>query len=184
MLVAVDSWPLKDGNNVDIKRRPANTHGTFTGAGAGGETARAVSRAEEFIAWNVFATLLEVDVSSIGIDTSFFELGGSSLRAVALLRLLSNAVVCKLDMADILHEPTPSGVVASAHLTMASFLRVCDLVEFTTVFQCEGFDVQDLRALDPGDLIDLLHNEPLLLSAIAIATVLEHLHNFTISSNF
>ena len=55
---------------------------------------------------DAFAAVLNVAAEAISVEASFFELGGNSLRAVALARRLSDALERQASVADVLQRPT------------------------------------------------------------------------------
>ncbi len=55
-----------------------------------------------------------LDLSHVGVDDDFFELGGDSLAAVTALAAVSDALGVELSAAELLEAPTPSALAALA----------------------------------------------------------------------
>ena len=51
---------------------------------------------------------------SMSVESSFFELGGNSLRAVSLARRLSSSLGRSVSVADVMRTPTASSLASSA----------------------------------------------------------------------
>ncbi|HET6706960.1 phosphopantetheine-binding protein, partial [Amycolatopsis sp.] len=58
----------------------------------------------------IFAEVLTVD--RVGIEDSFFELGGQSLLAMKLISRIRAALDADLSISDLFDEPTPAGLDA------------------------------------------------------------------------
>ena len=64
-----------------------------------------------------FAAVLGATVpSSISVESSFFELGGNSLRAVSLARRLSASLGRDVSVADVMRSPTAAALAEAAPL--------------------------------------------------------------------
>ena len=66
---------------------------------------------EEAAARVAFGASLGVSAESISVEASFFEVGGNSLRAVALARRLSDALGRPVSVADVLGDYDSDSVV-------------------------------------------------------------------------
>nr|WP_063772078.1 non-ribosomal peptide synthetase [Kitasatospora mediocidica] len=121
--VVLDAFPLTPNGKVDRKALP-DPAGAATGAG--GEPGRPAQNAVEETLLRVFADVLGVD--RVGVDDSFFELGGDSLRSI---RLVSRARAAGLGItpADVFVHRTPAGLAGAAtRLAAASLGEAVDLL--------------------------------------------------------
>ena len=109
VVVGVDAWPRTSSGKIDRKRLPAPSRALASDAAA----VVAPRTAEEAAARDAFAAVLGVDAASVSVEASFFELGGNSLRAVALARRLSTALGREVGAADVLHRPTVAALAAA-----------------------------------------------------------------------
>ena len=75
-VVALDAIPLTSNNKLDVKALPAPEY-------VDGETYRAPSDAVEDVLATIYAEVLGVD--RVGVDDSFFELGGDSILSMQVV---------------------------------------------------------------------------------------------------
>ena len=68
------------------------------------------------------------DSDAISVEASFFELGGNSLRAVAVARLLTDALGREVSVADVLQRPTVAGLAVGgeAEVRLPPLVRSVD----------------------------------------------------------
>ena len=78
LVVGVDEWPRTSSGKIDRKRLPPPD------ARANARELVAPRSAQEATVRECFAAVLRIAVEAISVEASFFELGGNSLRAVAL----------------------------------------------------------------------------------------------------
>ncbi|HEY2575909.1 MAG TPA: condensation domain-containing protein, partial [Streptosporangiaceae bacterium] len=102
--VVVDALPLLPNGKVDRARLPAPRYEPA----AGGRAPR--TPAEEILC-GLFAEVL--GVAPAGIDDSFFDLGGQSLKAIRLVNRIRSALAFDLDIRDVFAAPTPAGLAAA-----------------------------------------------------------------------
>lgn len=99
--VLITALPLGLGGRVDPGRLPAVEVGPARDA----DTALDVRSSTVELVQTVFADLLGTTV--VGYDSSFFDLGGSSLVATKAVARLNAAGLARLRVADIFDAPTP-----------------------------------------------------------------------------
>ena len=96
--VTLAAMPLTANGKIDRKSLPAPE----------------VERAQEYEAprneleekvAGIWAEILGIDASSIGIDDSFFEIGGHSLKATILVAGIHKELDVKLPLAEIFKAP-------------------------------------------------------------------------------
>jgi amino acid adenylation domain-containing protein len=101
--VVMDALPLTPNGKIDRKNLPAPARDT-SGAGKGGapktETQKMVAA--------IWSEVLRVD--GIGIDDDFFDLGGHSMTATALVQRLRAAFGVDLGLASLFERPTIAGL--------------------------------------------------------------------------
>jgi len=108
VFVFLDALPRTPSGKVDRPRLPEpddsrpDLETPFRDPGNGAEIAAA----------RAFRLVLGID--RVGADDDFFELGGDSLSAVDLLASLEETLGSDLSVADLLENPTPSGLAARA----------------------------------------------------------------------
>ena len=122
-----------------------------------------------------FAAVLHIAVEAISVEASFFELGGNSLRAVALSRRLAHTFGCTFSVATLLRSPSVGQSTRQA-LATASLRSVFNLVgmqDFAAAFEREGYELRDLLDLDHDELSDILHDPILDLNADGVIRVSE-----------
>jgi acyl carrier protein len=101
--VLLDSLPLTVNGKVDRKALPApSTKLSSIGKGGMPQTET------EKIAAALWSELLHVD--GIGLDDDFFDLGGDSITAVALVTRLRAAFGCEPGLAVLFERPTIAGI--------------------------------------------------------------------------
>ncbi|NMN98108.1 non-ribosomal peptide synthetase [Antrihabitans stalactiti] len=99
-LVVLNSLPLNINGKVDRKALPAPDSGT--------REYRAPSTPLERTIADAFADTLGVE--QVGLDDSFFELGGNSLLAMAVIGRLRNALDTPIPVVWIFDEPTTAAL--------------------------------------------------------------------------
>ena len=62
---------------------------------------------------DIWAAVLKVDPSQIGIHHNFFDLGGHSLLAVQVLSRVRTAFTVELPIRDLMDNPTIAGIAAA-----------------------------------------------------------------------
>jgi amino acid adenylation domain-containing protein len=98
-LVVLDAFPLTTNNKVDKAALPAPDSATETTSYAAPRTLL------ETVLADMYARLLGLD--RIGIDDSFFDLGGNSLQAMQLITQLRSDLAVDLNVAAVFLAPTP-----------------------------------------------------------------------------
>jgi acyl carrier protein len=98
-LMVLDSFPLTANKKIDRAALPhpdeAATEDTFV----------APSTLIETVLVDMYANLLNLD--RVGIEDSFFDVGGSSLQAMQLVTRLRNDLAVDVDVTAIFLAPTP-----------------------------------------------------------------------------
>jgi len=101
--VILDTLPLTPNGKVDRKVLPAPSTRT-AGGGMGGAPQTQTQKTIAEIWWD----LLKAD--GIGIDDDFFDLGGHSLAATALIQRLRSTFGVELKLASLFDRPTIAGL--------------------------------------------------------------------------
>ena len=102
-IVFLDTLPLTANGKVDRNALPAPSAQVF-GGGKGGAPK---TRTQKALA-DIWAELLNVE--GIGIDDDFFDLGGHSLAATALLQRIRSTFGVQIRLAALFDEPTIAGL--------------------------------------------------------------------------
>jgi amino acid adenylation domain-containing protein len=118
-VLTLDAFPLSANGKVDRSRLPAPDSAENAGAYLPPRTVI------EAVLVDAFGTLLNLD--RIGIDDSFFELGGNSLHAMQLIARLRKDLAVDTDVTTIFLAPTAAQLAAA--LQDKYGLRDCDLDE-------------------------------------------------------
>ena len=105
LVVGVDAWPRTSSGKIDRKRLPRRRGRARRRVGIA-----APSTAAEAAAREAFAATLRLAAEAVSVEAGFFELGGNSLRAVALARALSAALGREVRAADVMARPTARGL--------------------------------------------------------------------------
>ncbi|GAA0395145.1 amino acid adenylation domain-containing protein [Streptomyces luteireticuli] len=104
--VVLDALPLTVNGKLDRKALPVPSASDM----AAGRTGRAPRDLTEKTLCNVFAEVL--GLPDVGIDDSFFDLGGHSLLVMSLLHGVREAFGPDLGVADLLARPTVADLAA------------------------------------------------------------------------
>jgi amino acid adenylation domain-containing protein len=98
-LTVLDSFPLSPNGKIDRKALP-EPDATETAA-----TYVAPSTLVETVLTDTYAGLLQLE--RVGIDDSFFDIGGNSLQAMQLIARLRDDLAVDLDVSAVFLAPTP-----------------------------------------------------------------------------
>merc|ERR1712196_151017 len=99
-VIGVNTWPRNSSNKIDRKRLPLPTSRGLT------NNVVAPRTDEEILARNVFATVLRLTAEEISIEANFFELGGTSLSVLQLVRHLSSVLEHEVNVSQVIQGPT------------------------------------------------------------------------------
>ena len=99
--VLVDALPLTPNGKVDRKALPAPDFGSAS-------TYQAPRNPRQEILCGIFAEVL--GVQRVGIEDSFFELGGQSLLAMRLISRVQAVLAVELSISDVFDAPTVAGL--------------------------------------------------------------------------
>ncbi|MDK1290725.1 non-ribosomal peptide synthetase [Pseudoalteromonas umbrosa] len=98
-------WPLTPGGKINIQALPKHNECTSSG----GEITLPYGDVEiKLVA--IWADLLNLELSQIGTDKRFFELGGNSLLSVRLVTEIRKAFGVNVSVRDIFEVPTIQGI--------------------------------------------------------------------------
>jgi amino acid adenylation domain-containing protein len=103
-LAVVDSFPLTSNGKIDVAALPPLT------AIAGADNYAAPNTVLELVLVDMFATLLNQE--RVGVDDSFFDLGGNSLQAMKLVSQFHDELAVDADVSAIFLAPTPGRLAA------------------------------------------------------------------------
>jgi amino acid adenylation domain-containing protein/thioester reductase-like protein/non-ribosomal peptide synthase protein (TIGR01720 family) len=100
-VVVLDALPLTVNGKLDTRALPAPEYQAR-------EKYRAPSTATEEVVAGVYAGVLGIE--RVGVDESFFELGGDSLSAMRVIAALETALDVKLKVATVFDAPSVRGL--------------------------------------------------------------------------
>ena len=100
-IMAIDALPLTVSGKLDTRALPAPDY-------VGGEYRAPQSPIEELVA-GVYAEIL--DLERVGVDDSFFDLGGDSLLAMRLITAINTALELDLPVRVLFDAPTVRGLI-------------------------------------------------------------------------
>ncbi|KAK2612057.1 hypothetical protein QQS21_001906 [Conoideocrella luteorostrata] len=110
MIQILDRMPLNRNGKIDRLELVKSLQGRIQ---LPGSIRQPVSKAERQMR-EVWAQVLNVEISTIGSDSSFFVLGGSSIAAMKVVAEMRKVGV-KLSVADIFHYPVLHKLVEQSH---------------------------------------------------------------------
>jgi tyrocidine synthetase-3 len=102
-VVVVESLPRLPNKKVDRSRLPGVDLESAVGA-AGGYAAPCTSIQEKLV--EIWAKVLGVEQDHIGIDHSFFEIGGHSLKATIMISLIHKELEVKVPLTQVFKTPS------------------------------------------------------------------------------
>ena len=102
-VLTVDNLPLTVNGKLDIRALPAPAYGDF-------ERYRAPANAVEELLVGIYAQVLGLE--RVGVDDSFFELGGDSLSAMRVVAAANSALNAGLSVRALFEAPTVAGLAA------------------------------------------------------------------------
>jgi amino acid adenylation domain-containing protein len=131
LFVKIDAVPLTSNNKVDFKALPTEE--------APLPPAETIPRQpmERMLA-SIWAGILGIQPSVVGIDHDFFECGGHSLKATALLSRIHKEFSIKVPLAEFFGGPTIRN--------LASYLQRQERASFTSIPHVEKRDYYPLSA--------------------------------------
>ncbi|WNG94487.1 non-ribosomal peptide synthetase [Mycobacterium sp. ITM-2016-00318] len=100
-IVVIEAWPLTVSGKLDIAALPAPDY-------FGGHYRAPGSPIEELVA-GIYADIL--DVERVGVDDSFFELGGDSLSTMRLIAAVNTTLDYDLPVRALFDAPTVRGLI-------------------------------------------------------------------------
>jgi amino acid adenylation domain-containing protein len=103
-LTVLDAFPLSPNGKIDRKALPEPE------AGETAATYVAPSTLVETVLADTYAGLLKLE--RVGIDDSFFDIGGNSLQAMQLIARLRDDLAVDLDVSAVFLAPTPRQLTA------------------------------------------------------------------------
>jgi hypothetical protein len=98
-VVALEQLPLTANGKLDRAALPAPDYAALT------TPAKAAATAEEQLLCELFAEVL--GVPAVGVEDSFFDLGGHSMLAMRLISRMRTVLATDLGVRDLFHAPSP-----------------------------------------------------------------------------
>uniref|UniRef100_A0A7S2E5D4 Polyketide synthase n=1 Tax=Haptolina brevifila TaxID=156173 RepID=A0A7S2E5D4_9EUKA len=98
-VIGVHEWPRTSSSKIDRNRLPTMT------IAAKKRTTVAPKVAEETLVRDAIATVLAIPAEDISVEDTFFQIGGNSLKAVALALALSKDATCKISPTTVINFP-------------------------------------------------------------------------------
>ncbi|KAK7425877.1 hypothetical protein QQZ08_007591 [Neonectria magnoliae] len=127
MLISVEYLPMSQNGKLDRRRLRAVAsrldYATLQRLVASPAKKRAPSTEQESIVLGIFARVLGLDEAALGVDDSFFALGGDSITAMRLLSLCREANIA-LKMAELLTHKSVAGVCQHARAVTSHSTKV------------------------------------------------------------
>ncbi len=137
-VVVLDALPLTVNGKIDKQALPAPEY-------RGADGYRAPGTETEKVIANIYAQVLGVD--RVGVDDSFFELGGDSISAMRTVAAVNTALDATLDVRTLFEAPSVSAV--SRHLDDASGdAGTTSAAHGPTFESVHGADVGEIHARD------------------------------------
>ncbi|MGW6933610.1 non-ribosomal peptide synthase/polyketide synthase [Lentzea sp. NPDC054927] len=153
--VLLDRLPLTPNGKLDQRALPAPDRTAF--AGAGGPAPRTPAEARMAAVW---AEVLEVD--GIGIEDSFFDLGGDSIRVVSLVGAL-RAAGFGVTVRDVFTHRTIAALAAQESGSVTEFAPVAPFALLTDAERAAlpaGLaDAYPLSQVQTGMLVEMLSGD-------------------------
>lgn len=118
VIVQLDEFPLAPTGKVDKKQLSQMAVDTELSSqdAVRAETLRVTTSPVENTVFDIFASVLDIDRESIGIDDDFFDLGGTSLRCVRLFMAIDEEFDVALPISTVVTAPTVrllSGIIGN-----------------------------------------------------------------------
>nr|WP_322861440.1 amino acid adenylation domain-containing protein [Mycobacterium europaeum]MEA1162574.1 amino acid adenylation domain-containing protein [Mycobacterium europaeum] len=113
-IVVLEALPLTVNGKLDKRALPAPEY-------TGGEYRAPASPTEEVLA-GIYAQILGID--RVGVDDSFFDLGGNSLSAMRLIAAINTRLDADLPVRTLFEAPTVSYLSQRLHTTSSSIQEV------------------------------------------------------------
>ncbi|KAK7424077.1 hypothetical protein QQX98_000687 [Neonectria punicea] len=127
MIISVEYLPISQNGKLDRRRLRAEASRlnctTLQRLVASPSKKRAPSTEQESIVRGIFARVLGLDDAALGVDDSFFALGGDSITAMRLLSLCREANIA-LEMAELLAHKSVAGVCQHARAVTSHSTKV------------------------------------------------------------
>ena len=123
IVVGIDAWPRTSSGKIDRKRLHVPNASSLSEGADGSGVIAPRTRVEALVLEAFSATLggggvgfgsgAGSSTGSMSVESSFFELGGNSLRAVSLARRLSSLLGRSVSVGDVMRTPTASSLASS-----------------------------------------------------------------------
>lgn len=129
--IRLKEMPLNKNGKIDIGALPKPDENIYK------KIEKPVNEIEKQLL-KIWSNIFDIDVSKIGTNHSFFELGGQSLKAVSLISIIHKEYNVRLNLSDVFNYPTIK--------QLASKILGVEKVEYYEILKSEKKDYYPLSS--------------------------------------